>query len=200
MLVCQIYTSSPLLSLPHPPGPSSVSLALNISALGAFGKRLWVGTSGGTIISVPFVSGKQISLLLIVGKFIAALFSSEMAFPVSLQNFLKAWRLLPLLVSLCVLWSKPRSATMGTAMLSVSLSLSQVVCNKCLKPVSWFFRKGYPCAWQFGRIWQVSSPRCLQIFPAWEKQQRWRKEVGAVINKAFMSASWMGIFGSWNQV
>ncbi|XP_063157352.1 C-Jun-amino-terminal kinase-interacting protein 4-like [Candoia aspera] len=37
-------------------GPSSVSLALNISALGAFGKRLWVGTSGGTIISVPFVS------------------------------------------------------------------------------------------------------------------------------------------------
>ncbi|KAK9397526.1 C-Jun-amino-terminal kinase-interacting protein 3-like [Crotalus adamanteus] len=37
-------------------GPSSVSLALNISALGAFGKRLWVGTSGGTIISMPFVS------------------------------------------------------------------------------------------------------------------------------------------------
>ncbi|XP_026538214.1 C-Jun-amino-terminal kinase-interacting protein 4-like [Notechis scutatus] len=37
-------------------GPSSVSLALNISALGVFGKRLWVGTSGGTIISVPFVS------------------------------------------------------------------------------------------------------------------------------------------------
>ncbi|KAM6452417.1 C-Jun-amino-terminal kinase-interacting protein 3-like isoform 2-T2 [Liasis olivaceus] len=37
-------------------GPSSVSLALNISALSAFGKRLWVGTSGGTIISVPFVS------------------------------------------------------------------------------------------------------------------------------------------------
>ncbi|XP_070584964.1 C-Jun-amino-terminal kinase-interacting protein 4-like isoform X2 [Erythrolamprus reginae] len=37
-------------------GPNSISLALNISALGAFGKRLWVGTSGGTIISVPFVS------------------------------------------------------------------------------------------------------------------------------------------------
>ncbi|KAG8137235.1 putative C-Jun-amino-terminal kinase-interacting protein [Naja naja] len=40
----------------HTFGPSSVSLALNISALGAFGKRLWVGISGGTIISVPFVS------------------------------------------------------------------------------------------------------------------------------------------------
>ncbi|KAH0626458.1 hypothetical protein JD844_001445 [Phrynosoma platyrhinos] len=37
-------------------GPSSLSLALNISALGAFGKRLWVGTSGGTIISLPFAS------------------------------------------------------------------------------------------------------------------------------------------------
>uniref|UniRef100_A0A8C5S3W7 Uncharacterized protein n=1 Tax=Laticauda laticaudata TaxID=8630 RepID=A0A8C5S3W7_LATLA len=55
----------------HTFGKWLVSLALNISALGAFGKRLWVGTSGGTIISVPFVSGKQISLLLIVGKFIA---------------------------------------------------------------------------------------------------------------------------------
>uniref|UniRef100_A0A670Z7N5 Uncharacterized protein n=1 Tax=Pseudonaja textilis TaxID=8673 RepID=A0A670Z7N5_PSETE len=58
-----------------------VSLALNISALGVFGKRLWVGTSGGTIISVPFVSGKQISLLLIVGKCIAVLFSSEVTSP-----------------------------------------------------------------------------------------------------------------------
>nr|XP_060636357.1 C-Jun-amino-terminal kinase-interacting protein 4-like isoform X2 [Anolis sagrei ordinatus] len=37
-------------------GPNSLSLALNISALGAFGRRLWVGTSGGTIISLPFVS------------------------------------------------------------------------------------------------------------------------------------------------
>ncbi|XP_044303777.1 C-Jun-amino-terminal kinase-interacting protein 3-like isoform X2 [Varanus komodoensis] len=37
-------------------GPSSLSLALSISALGAFGKRLWVGTSGGTIISLPFIS------------------------------------------------------------------------------------------------------------------------------------------------
>ncbi|XP_054850931.1 C-Jun-amino-terminal kinase-interacting protein 4-like [Eublepharis macularius] len=37
-------------------GPNSLSLALNISALGAFGKRLWVGTSGGTIISLPFIS------------------------------------------------------------------------------------------------------------------------------------------------
>ncbi|XP_066487405.1 C-Jun-amino-terminal kinase-interacting protein 4-like [Tiliqua scincoides] len=36
-------------------GPDSLSLALNISALGAFGKRLWVGTSGGTIISLPFI-------------------------------------------------------------------------------------------------------------------------------------------------
>ncbi|KAK9395628.1 C-Jun-amino-terminal kinase-interacting protein 3-like [Crotalus adamanteus] len=43
-------------------GPSSVSLALNISALGAFGKWLWVGTSGGTIISVPFVSESSESL------------------------------------------------------------------------------------------------------------------------------------------
>ncbi|XP_062994574.1 C-Jun-amino-terminal kinase-interacting protein 4-like isoform X2 [Elgaria multicarinata webbii] len=37
-------------------GPGSLSLALTISALGAFGKRLWVGTSGGTIISLPFIS------------------------------------------------------------------------------------------------------------------------------------------------
>ncbi|XP_053120940.1 C-Jun-amino-terminal kinase-interacting protein 4-like isoform X2 [Hemicordylus capensis] len=37
-------------------GPGSLSLALNISALGAFGKRLWVGTSGGTVISLPFIS------------------------------------------------------------------------------------------------------------------------------------------------
>ncbi|XP_061445620.1 C-Jun-amino-terminal kinase-interacting protein 3-like isoform X2 [Rhineura floridana] len=37
-------------------GPNSLSLAMNISALGAFGKRLWVGTSGGTIISLPFIS------------------------------------------------------------------------------------------------------------------------------------------------
>ncbi|XP_048374118.1 C-Jun-amino-terminal kinase-interacting protein 4-like isoform X1 [Sphaerodactylus townsendi] len=37
-------------------GPSSLSLALNITALGAFGKRLWVGTSGGTVLSLPFVS------------------------------------------------------------------------------------------------------------------------------------------------
>ncbi|KAJ6651569.1 hypothetical protein lerEdw1_020836 [Lerista edwardsae] len=36
-------------------GPDSLSLALNISALGAFGRRLWVGTSGGTIISLPFI-------------------------------------------------------------------------------------------------------------------------------------------------
>ncbi|KAL8176703.1 UNVERIFIED_CONTAM: hypothetical protein K2H54_037691 [Gekko kuhli] len=37
-------------------GPNSHSLALNITALGTFGKRLWVGTSGGTIISLPFIS------------------------------------------------------------------------------------------------------------------------------------------------
>nr|XP_056719717.1 C-Jun-amino-terminal kinase-interacting protein 4-like [Euleptes europaea] len=37
-------------------GPNSLSLALNITALGAFGKRLWVGTSGGTVISLPFIS------------------------------------------------------------------------------------------------------------------------------------------------
>ncbi|XP_015269872.1 PREDICTED: C-Jun-amino-terminal kinase-interacting protein 4-like [Gekko japonicus] len=37
-------------------GPNSLSLALNITALGTFGKRLWVGTSGGTIISLPFIS------------------------------------------------------------------------------------------------------------------------------------------------
>ncbi|XP_053217108.1 C-Jun-amino-terminal kinase-interacting protein 4-like isoform X1 [Podarcis raffonei] len=37
-------------------GPNSLSLAMNISALGAFGKRVWVGTSGGTIISLPFIS------------------------------------------------------------------------------------------------------------------------------------------------
>ncbi|XP_077170216.1 C-Jun-amino-terminal kinase-interacting protein 3-like [Paroedura picta] len=37
-------------------GPNSLSLALNITALDTFGKRLWVGTSGGTIISLPFVS------------------------------------------------------------------------------------------------------------------------------------------------
>ncbi|XP_072832874.2 C-Jun-amino-terminal kinase-interacting protein 3 [Pogona vitticeps] len=37
-------------------GPSGLSLTLNVSALGAYGKRLWVGTSGGAILSLPFIS------------------------------------------------------------------------------------------------------------------------------------------------
>uniref|UniRef100_A0A8D0GTA9 Uncharacterized protein n=1 Tax=Sphenodon punctatus TaxID=8508 RepID=A0A8D0GTA9_SPHPU len=35
-------------------GPSSLALSLHISALGTFGNRLWVGTSGGIVIAVPF--------------------------------------------------------------------------------------------------------------------------------------------------
>ena len=115
-------------------GPSGLSLTLNVSALGAYGKRLWVGTSGGAILSLPFISGEPTHYGSNGGcsRLPSVAFCEFALVCLSRppQNLREAQSLPPRLVSLTVQWSKPRSAITGTVMPSASLSPSQVTCRK----------------------------------------------------------------------
>uniref|UniRef100_A0A8C8SSG6 Uncharacterized protein n=1 Tax=Pelusios castaneus TaxID=367368 RepID=A0A8C8SSG6_9SAUR len=39
-------------------GPNTLGFSLHVSALGCFSERLWIGTTSGTILTVPFASGE----------------------------------------------------------------------------------------------------------------------------------------------